>query len=410
MSYQKDTRFYKTKKNYRHAPRNLRNAHQAASNGSSGASPKSLSEAELKDKGQSRRGGMNTTSSQRHVGGNDMRSAESASCVVEANDPQGSLDNRNTNVFLIKKVEKLTTALYLVSSLFPDDEPLKWRLRKIALALLGDASVFYAPNYSSVPEGTFGKLSLAVAEITALLEVAVTAKLISEMNFSILGKEYLALRVLIESHREVENEAGAIVLPHDFFELGEDEYSEESHPPTHLRADTHGQVSGGSGLRHEFLKPGFAQRVAGHTRFTPPASDATEGGQVRGVGEKKSTDGMYNKRQKPHRDTSFADTRRHGNLPVRRAQTGAFDARSSKKVHGSGDGVLAPKDIKSNRRDMILKLFKKSKSKDLTIKDISGSISGCSEKTIQRELLALVAARILGKKGERRWSTYSLRS
>ena len=42
------------------------------------------------------------------------------------------------------------------------------------------------------------------------------------------------------------------------------------------------------------------------------------------------------------------------------------------------------------------------------IKDVSPLISGCSEKTIQRELLAMVYAGILRKMGEKRWSRYSL--
>jgi len=62
---------------------------------------------------------------------------------------------------------------------------------------------------------------------------------------------------------------------------------------------------------------------------------------------------------------------------------------------------------KTNRKDNIIKLFKKGE--DLMIKDISHKISDCSEKTIQRELIALVAAGVLKKKGERRWSRYSLK-
>lgn len=43
-----------------------------------------------------------------------------------------------------------------------------------------------------------------------------------------------------------------------------------------------------------------------------------------------------------------------------------------------------------------------------SIKDISTIIRDVSEKTIQRELMALVAAGTINKQGERRWSTYSL--
>jgi len=65
------------------------------------------------------------------------------------------------------------------------------------------------------------------------------------------------------------------------------------------------------------------------------------------------------------------------------------------------------KQIK-DRREAILSVIKdKGKA---NIKDISTIIRGVSEKTIQRELLALVAAGIVLKQGERRWSIYSLTS
>lgn len=64
------------------------------------------------------------------------------------------------------------------------------------------------------------------------------------------------------------------------------------------------------------------------------------------------------------------------------------------------------KDSKDDRQATIVKLL--SKKGGLNIKDFVGSIKGVSEKTIQRELLAMVAAGTLKKEGERRWSTYSL--
>ena len=57
-----------------------------------------------------------------------------------------------------------------------------------------------------------------------------------------------------------------------------------------------------------------------------------------------------------------------------------------------------------NRRDVILSLF--DKKDKINIKDASSSIEGCSEKTIQRELTAMVNEGVLLKEGERRWSTY----
>lgn len=71
------------------------------------------------------------------------------------------------------------------------------------------------------------------------------------------------------------------------------------------------------------------------------------------------------------------------------------------------------KDIKrathapiKDRQEAVLSVIRNKGS--VSIKDISTIIRGVSEKTIQRELMALIDSGIVVKQGERRWSTYSL--
>jgi predicted HTH transcriptional regulator len=61
---------------------------------------------------------------------------------------------------------------------------------------------------------------------------------------------------------------------------------------------------------------------------------------------------------------------------------------------------------KNSRQGIIIAILKRKK--DIMIKDVSSLIPGCSEKTIQRELLAMVQAGVLKKIGEKRWSHYVL--
>jgi hypothetical protein len=58
----------------------------------------------------------------------------------------------------------------------------------------------------------------------------------------------------------------------------------------------------------------------------------------------------------------------------------------------------------NGRKSDILSLF--STHDRISIKDATSAVSGVSEKTLQRELLAMVADGTLIKEGERRWSTY----
>jgi hypothetical protein len=63
-------------------------------------------------------------------------------------------------------------------------------------------------------------------------------------------------------------------------------------------------------------------------------------------------------------------------------------------------------EAQKDRRATILGLVQKKDR--INVKDVSNIIKDCSEKTIQRELLALVKQGVLKKEGERRWSTYSM--
>lgn len=67
---------------------------------------------------------------------------------------------------------------------------------------------------------------------------------------------------------------------------------------------------------------------------------------------------------------------------------------------------ILPKADKNERQKDIIETLKKYK--ELGVADFKPIIKNCSEKTIQRELLGLVAKGVLKKVGERRWSRYSL--
>lgn len=70
------------------------------------------------------------------------------------------------------------------------------------------------------------------------------------------------------------------------------------------------------------------------------------------------------------------------------------------------DTVHAQKSHVKDRREAILSMIRDKGNAN--IKDISHMIRGVSEKTVQRELIALIEQGVVSKKGERRWSTYSL--
>jgi len=263
------------------------------------------------------------------------------------------------SVFLSKKTEKIAAALYMVTSFLSDNEPLKWKLRDRGVSLLSDISAARNGSVSEV-ENIFADYSCKVEEIISFLEIGAAAKLISEMNFSILKKEYLSLKTLIDSDEHSEKRIGRFIFPNDFF-LGTQKLEDAAQAPEALSGNhaSKGNVSDNTEADQGHVRNGGqAQSVE------MPAAISNGQKYVSGIGHTPRT---RNDRKDTKRD----------------------------------------KVSKIDRRNAVLKLFKKNK--EMTIKDISHAISGCSEKTVQRELLSLVSEGVLNKTGERRWSRYSLK-
>lgn len=98
-------------------------------------------------------------------------------------------DSDKEFVFLTKKTEKLASAVYLITNLFLDSEPMKWTLRKKVSDLLSFVVTYKDIRQSELPN--FIHISKTrVSEIVSLLEVSHLGGLISLMNFNILKQEF----------------------------------------------------------------------------------------------------------------------------------------------------------------------------------------------------------------------------
>ena len=117
-------------------------------------------------------------------------------------DPQSDLlgffQEDGNFVFAYKKTEKLVTAIYLVTNLLSDNEPVKWTLRKKAGYLLsfmlGLKDTFFSRRIDFIHTAKHN-----VLELVSLLQISSRGGLISEMNYSILKQEFSNLVSAIES-------------------------------------------------------------------------------------------------------------------------------------------------------------------------------------------------------------------
>ncbi len=121
--------------------------------------------------------------------------------------------------FLIisKKTEKLASAVYLITGLFSDSEPMKWTLRKKVSELLSFILTFKSIRQSEVPSFILNVES-KIGEIVSLMEVGVLGGLVSKMNFSILDKEFAVLLSLISNSKHKTDSSNSLI-PATFFEV-----------------------------------------------------------------------------------------------------------------------------------------------------------------------------------------------
>ena len=232
-------------------------------------------------------------------------------------------------IYVFKKTEKITAALYLVSGLLKDEEPIKWELRDKGIDFLSSsfsASSALPGDKNSIIQALFS----AALETLSLLNVAKVSNLISDMNFKLLVREIDGVVSLLKDRLAQNAENAGYILSEGFFKTN-DIY--------------------GSGFK-------VAERVVGDI----------------GIGQARNS----NRQNKVDSGTG----------------------------QNSGKGQAVASERKNERQEIIISTLKTQSN--LSIKDFSKVIKGCSEKTIQRELIDLVNRGLIKKEGERRWSRYSL--
>jgi len=199
-----------------------------------------------------------------------------------------------------------------------------------------------------------------VSEILGLFTVAKHAGLVSDMNFEIINREFSRLlpsEVLLENVFVKEDTHE--IVPHKTLK------TEEEVQPEHAeKSETETPMYGSSVV---------VEVPHRRAELLPPVSSITSH--------------VPSETQEAIKDTTpSAREPREVSKPLKEF------------------GVVAVK--KNSRQSTIIGLLKRKK--EIMIKDVSPLIDGVSEKTIQRELLAMVKAGILKKEGEKRWSRYSL--
>lgn len=148
-------------------------------------------------------------------------------------------------IYIFKKTEKITSALYLVSGLLKDEEPMKWELRDKGMDLL--SSSFTAS--SAIPgdrNSIIQSLFTAALETISLLNVAHVSHLVSEMNHRILVREIDGVVRLLKDRLTASAESAGYVLSEQFFKTP-DLFSSGFNDTQGQRLNFQGSISKGHG-------------------------------------------------------------------------------------------------------------------------------------------------------------------
>jgi hypothetical protein len=231
---------------------------------------------------------------------------------------------------ILKKTEKIASAVYLVTSFFDEKEPLKWRLRTLSSNLLS-SSLLIKDNPPSLNDKAVIDVQNNLLEMDSLFLIAKNSGLVSANNQEILSSEFQKFVASISGTTQNLEDSRKGLLSKDFF---------------------------GSSVSRSNYFPEI--KTSSNQEIIKDKTDETP---------------VIDKGHRPNEPKQLKEY-----------------------------SVVAVK--KNSRQSTIISLLKRKK--EIMIKDVSPLINGCSEKTIQRELMAMVQNGTLRKIGEKRWSRYSL--
>lgn len=135
----------------------------------------------------------------------DTQKTEINSYGQNANTKAISLNHKPLYEFANKKTEKLVTALYMVTDCMDTDDALKGKLRFLGVELLSD--MYKLSTLSPVDKSNHIVRSLShIKELISFVGIAATIGFISEMNSSILHREFRNLITELESYQSKETQ------------------------------------------------------------------------------------------------------------------------------------------------------------------------------------------------------------
>lgn len=250
-----------------------------------------------------------------------------------------------------RKIEKIVTALYLVTDVMDADLPLTRSLRSESLDLL-NACYQILTNTGKLVPTEMTRIVVRLEHVTSLISIGRIAHHISEMNAQVLmGELQKVIQLIVLDTQELSQKYTSYLYPRN-----------------------HGSETAQPVVSHATLDDAsFEELEKAKKRQSMP---------TRPINDIKTTLATFTpelkKQAENTKDTTVVDTQIKTTSPI-----------------GKGD---------PDRKQSILNVIRSHKN--ASMQDIQKFVTGCSDKTLQRELVSLIASGQIRKVGDKRWATY----
>lgn len=273
-----------------------------------------------------------------------------------------SLDAKN--MFMAKKAHKIMSAVYIITELLPENEPLRIDARRKSTTLI--SKIFRALS-DPIQKRTesISKGQNLLEQTLCLLETMQMVGYISEMNVGVLTTEVYKLQenlsqyfkesLVAQKRLQANANRREMIFDDDFFGSDDMNIIQKSMPVDLLNKKEEKQET-----KH------FKQ-----------------------IDSRENTQGI----KKPEKQTNFVKDN------IKDINKGQETIRDT-----SNQGQILNK--KGQRQDAIIDVLMRRREAQLP--EICSECMGYSSKTIQRDLKELIQKGIVIRKGDRRWSIYSL--
>lgn len=246
---------------------------------------------------------------------------------------------------ILNHLKKITEALYRITDLFSDKEPLKWALRNESIQIFRLFTLLHNTNDLSKEFSCFEKIPSKINQIVHILELASLNSFAANINFEVIKREYENINNIIINSK---------FMPHSLEDIDDLKLNLPigHNTSSSLMSDNNKNLIGESGGNDKIT---FEEKVA----------------------ENKNEENNISAKENIHED------------------------------YKEEKGEIEIKGL-SERAGKIINIIKEKEDKKAGINEIFDFFRGISKKTIQRELAKLVFMGYLQMNGIKRWRTYKL--